>query len=436
MYLDYFKLKEMPFNQVTDPRFVYMSPNHARVKAFIQFALNVQDSFVVITGEIGSGKTTLINTALTSIENNQKILINIQALNYQGDEFLQTVLLESGVKPYGLSKLQILENLKAFLINQHRAGKKVYLIVDEAQNLSKNDLNDVRYLADLELETQKLLNIILVAQPELNAVLDQPDMEHFLQRVRLRTHLRALEAIEVQPYVRHRLKVAGAKSTELFETEAFETLYLFTEGRMRLINTLCDYALMYCCVEKEQKVSAWIIQKAAQELQWEPYDVRFGQHKDATRMQNVVRLEPQKAKLLVSRQGQIISEHMLEKESLSIGRHSANDIQLDSQKVSRKHAQLVKQEGQYFLHDLGSTNGTLMDDQKISVRKLTDGCEFVIDQFKFSFIAVAPASSEVDLDRVVDITRTRQISDTRIRGKSGTEENVSKQVKVLEKENP
>ena len=414
MYLDYFKLNEAPFELVSDPRFLYLSPNHAKVKSYLQFALNVRDSFVVITGEIGSGKTTLINDALESFSKSQKVLINIQALDYSSEEFLQAILIEMGIKPYEFSKMQMLEQIKNTLINYHRSGRKAYLIIDEAQNLSQSLLNDVRYLSDLELKNDKLLSVVMVGQPELNAKIDLPEMEHFLQRVRLRTHLKALDVTEIQRYIKHRLTVAGAKLTDIFEDESFEALYVFTNGRLRLINNLCDYALMYCSVEKLGKITPMVIQKAAQELQWEPYEARFGQYKDDTQFRNGASNKPEKAKLIVSQQGRVVGEFILNKDSLAIGRHKSNDVSLDSHKVSRKHAQVVSQNGKYYLHDLNSTNGTFINGEKVSVRQLIDGLVFKIDQFYLNFEDVVQAKDNSAISQVVDITRGKPRDDTRI----------------------
>jgi len=398
MYLDYYGFKEFPFSLVADPRYLYLSQDHRRVQAYIEYAMKIQDSFVVCTGEIGTGKTTLINDALTR-RAPHSVIARIQASNINAEEFMQMFLIELGIEPYSFSKVQLLDKLKQFLIAQHRAGKKVFLFVDEAQNLDKTILEDIRYLSDLEFNQQKLVSILLVGQPELNEKLDQPDMEHLLQRIRLRFHIKALGVEDVSKYIKHRMSVAGAKSSNLFDEKCLPMIHQFTGGRLRLINTLCDYALMYCCVEKLPLVTEWVIQKAVNELQWESYEKRFGQHSDVTRfkMDAPVQAAPVQATLILHRYDEKLGEYKLEKECLSIGRHMENDIPIDDHKVSRNHAQVIVQGDHAYLHDLTSTNGTYVKKNKINLHQLSDGDKFTIGDYTFSYFNEAHV--KFDLER-------------------------------------
>ena len=386
MYLDYYGFKEFPFSLVADPRFLYLSEDHSRVKSYIDYAMNIQDSFVVCTGEIGSGKTTLINDALKS-RDSRSVVARIQATNFNEQEFMQLLLLEFGIEPYSFSKVQMMEKIKQFLQTQHSAGKKVFLFVDEAQILDKTVLENIRYMADMEKNQRKLMSVILVGQPELNETLDQPDMEHLLQRVRLRFHIKALGVEDVDKYIKHRMSVAGIKNNELFDINCIPMIHQFTGGRVRLVNTLCDYALMYCYVENLPKVTEWVIQNAANELQWESYEKRFGHTGEATNFKMDVPPKPPQlsAKLRISHKEQEIGLFRLDKDCVTIGRQIDNDIPIDDHKVSRNHAQIVIQGNLAYLHDLNSTNGTFVEKRKVNVHQLMDGDSFSVGDFNFIF---------------------------------------------------
>ncbi len=405
MYLEYFGFKKIPFSLVADPSFLYLSQGHRRVKANIMYAMNVQDSIVVCTGEIGTGKTTLINDALAQ-RTTESVIARIQVTDVSALEFKQMLLLEFGIEPYEFSKVEITARLKQFLLNQHRKGKKVVLFVDEAHLLDKAGLEAIRYLSDIEMNQEKVLSIILVGQPELNDTLNQPEMEHFLQRVRLRFHLKPLNVEDVKKYIEHRLFVAGTDNVKLFDDNCLPMIHQFTGGRLRLINTLCDYALMYCCVEKLPLVTDLVIQKAAHELQWESYEERATQQGDVTcfKMETPKKVVPNQASLVMHHKHQKQSEYKLNKDCMSIGRHMDNDIPIDDHRVSRNHAQVIVQSGYAYLHDLHSTNGTFLGKSKINLHQLRHGDEFVIGDYTFSYVDEAQRMDKVGGLDVQDFT--------------------------------
>lgn len=384
MYTEYFGLNELPFSLASDPRFLYLSPDHARVKALMEYAIKVQDSFVVITGEIGTGKTTLVNDTLTR-NKNKKELIRIQATQLESDEFLQVLLLEFGVEPYEYTKVQMLQALKDHFKKQVIKGKKVYLIIDEAQRLSKHALENLCHFADMEIDSVKPLSIILVGQQELNDVIDDPEMEHIRQRIRLRFHIKPLNDDEVGKYIKHRLSVAGSKKTDLFDDDCISMIQQYTCGRLRLINTLCDYTLMHCFVEKQKHATPWMIQQAANELQWEHYEKQFAEKRDDTHFDKK-HLQAGASKLVINQGDRFLEEFTLSKESVSIGRHADNDIPLQDRKASRHHAQILRHGDAVYLHDLNSTNGTFVSGSKIKVHRLEDGHAFRIGDFAFTYL--------------------------------------------------
>jgi len=193
MYLDHFQLSELPFRLSPDPAFLYLSQIHSRAKAYMESTIWFTDGFVVITGEIGSGKTTLIETFLKELEQ-EVVVAQLNQTQISPLEFLQTLLAQFGFSPFKMRKAELLATLNQFLIEQYANGRKVLLIIDEAQNLSNKVLEEVRLLSGVETTKEKVLRIILAGQPELNDKLDSADLVQLKQRVRLRFHLTALKS--------------------------------------------------------------------------------------------------------------------------------------------------------------------------------------------------------------------------------------------------
>src|ERR1700741_4204845 len=243
MYLEHFQLSELPFRLSPDPAFLYLSKHHARAKAYMESTIWFTDGFVVITGEIGSGKTTLIETFLRELEKDV-VVAQVAQTQVSPIEFLQAVLVQFGFSPCKMRKADLLATLNQFLVEQYAAGRKVVLIVDEAQNLSNRVLEEIRLLSGVETTKEKVLRIILCGQPELNEKLDSDELVQLVQRVRLRFHLTALTPEDTQAYVLHRLEVAGSHGRRLFDDETYPVIYRYTGGVPRLVNTICDTALM------------------------------------------------------------------------------------------------------------------------------------------------------------------------------------------------
>ena len=267
MYIETFKLRELPFRLSPDPQFLYLSSAHARAKAYMESTIWFTDGFVVITGEIGSGKTTLIESFLRQLDSDV-VVAQINQTQVTAVEFLQSVLVQFGFSPFKMKKAELIATLNSFLIEQYAAGRKVLLIIDEAQNLSLKVLEEVRLLSGIETTKEKVLRIILAGQPELNDKLDSPELVQLTQRVRLRFHLGALSRDDLRAYVLHRLDVAGADGREIFAEDTFAEIYRYTGGVPRLVNTLCDTAMMAAFNEDRDHVTLADIASAVDELQW------------------------------------------------------------------------------------------------------------------------------------------------------------------------
>ena len=269
MYLEYFGLKDFPFRLTPDTDYLYMSPSHSRAISYMEYAVFNHEGFVVITGEIGSGKTTLIQKLLSDIDEDINVAKIFQT-QLDEVEFLQSVLVEFGMNPFSAKKVELLNMLNQFLIDSYMNNKHVVLIVDDAQNLSKRVLEEICMLSGVETQKEKILHVILVGQPELNKTLESPDMEQLLQRISLRYHMRALTEEETVKYVEHRLAVAGY-TEELFESECYKFAYKYSGGIPRLINTLSDTALTCLYADGEKKITIDTMKTAVDELQWFEY---------------------------------------------------------------------------------------------------------------------------------------------------------------------
>src|SRR5688572_8062956 len=273
MYLDHFQLTELPFRLSPDPDFLYLSKAHSRAKAYMESTIWFTDGFVVITGEIGSGKTTLTETFLRELEKDV-VVAQITQTQVSPLEFLQSVLVQFGFAPFKMKKVELLATLNTFLIEQYNARRKVVLIVDEAQNLSQATLEEVRLLSGIETTKEKVLRIILAGQPELNAKLDTPELVQLTQRVRLRFHLAALTPQDTRDYIRHRLEVAGAAGREIFAEDCHPVIYRYTGGVPRLINSLCETAMMAAFANERDHVLLQDIEAAVEELRWKEFHER------------------------------------------------------------------------------------------------------------------------------------------------------------------
>jgi general secretion pathway protein A len=373
MYCELFKLREPPFRLTPDPQFLFNSKQHSRAKAYMESTIWLADGFVVITGEIGSGKTTLIESFLDELPDDV-VLAHISQTQLSPTEFLQALLVEFGFEPYNKRKIELLSMLKDFLVEQYAQQRKVLLVVDEAQNLSRKVLEEVRLLSGVEAQKEKLLRIVLAGQPELSAKLDSPRLEQLAQRVRLRFHLSGLSKREVREYIEHRLEVAGAQGRQIFTDDAFDVVFRYAGGVPRLTNVLCDTAMLCAFADEKDTIDTTVIETAAEELQWVEYAERIknrDQHIDSTG-----EFKPNEGSLGrfdVLFRDQFITEFHLTAGRAVIGRTPDNDLQIPSKFISRHHAQVITDKHQSVVEDLNSTNGIFYRSKRVKRHELSDG---------------------------------------------------------------
>jgi general secretion pathway protein A len=266
MYVPFFGLAEKPFAITPDPRYLFLGERHADALAHLVYGITDAGGFIQLTGEVGTGKTTTVRSLLARAPANAEIALIVNP-RLTPQEFLESLCAELGVPlPQGATGTrEIVERLNARLLEAHAAGRRVVLIVDEAQNLTPEVLEQVRLLTNLETESQKLLQIILIGQPELREVLARNELRQLAQRVTARFHLEPLAPAETVAYVRHRMRVAGARN-EVFTRGALRELHRLSGGVPRLINIIADRALLGAYTEEALQVDAALVRRAAAEV--------------------------------------------------------------------------------------------------------------------------------------------------------------------------
>ena len=368
-YDAHFNLTEMPFRLTPDPDFVYWSDQHQRAKSYLESTIWLADGFVILTGEVGSGKTTLLQSFLNDLEDDVDYAL-ISQTQLSPDEFLQAVLVEFGFKPFGKGKAELLDMLNTFLLERYSEGRRVLLIVDEAQNLSTRVLEEIRLLSGLETHKEKVLRIIIAGQPELRDKINREDLRQLTQRVRLRFHLEPLSAEEQVAYVKHRLSIAGAVDRDIFEDDCFPLIFEYTGGVPRLTNTLCDTAMLCAYADETDTVGEEQLQAAIDELGWSKASAAgVGiRATDSTSDQPVIY-----AQVELREKDKTLAEYHLSAGRIVIGRTEDNDIRIDSKFVSRHHAQISTSEETSVIEDLNSTNGMFIGAKRLKKRRLRDG---------------------------------------------------------------
>ena len=284
MYLNFFGLAEKPFAITPDPRYLYLSARHADALAHLIYGINEAGGFIQLTGEVGTGKTTTIRSLLARAPKNAEIALILNP-RLTATEFLRSLCEELGLGIHGGddgNNKDLVDALNRYLLRMHAGGRRVVLIVDEAQDLSPDVLEQIRLLTNLETETQKLLQIILIGQPELRTLLARQDLRQLAQRITGRYHLDPLSRDETAAYVRHRLRVAGA-TAEIFSRAALYAVYRISGGIPRVINIVCDRALLGAYTQDLHQVPAALIRRAGAEVfgsttapRWLPFAIGIG----------------------------------------------------------------------------------------------------------------------------------------------------------------
>jgi putative secretion ATPase (PEP-CTERM system associated) len=266
MYAEHWGLRDLPFQLTPDPRFYFESATHKKAMAYLGYGLAQGEGFIVITGEVGAGKTTLVGHLMSTIDTARLTAIRIVSTQVEGDDMLRLVAQGLGLSSHGSAKAQLLDRIEAALHAQSREGKRTLLVVDEAQNLPFSALEELRMLSNFQLGGRALVQIFLLGQPEFRAALASERLEQLRQRVIATHHLSPMEEREIAAYLAHRLARAGWRGGELFTADGCATLHRFSGGTPRRLNMLASRALLHGAVEGLSRIDGRAVEAVAAEM--------------------------------------------------------------------------------------------------------------------------------------------------------------------------
>ncbi|HEX7570604.1 MAG TPA: AAA family ATPase [Verrucomicrobiae bacterium] len=266
MYLEFHGLKLAPFDITPNPRFLFHSPKHREAFNHLLYGIRERKGFVQLTGEVGAGKTTLCRALLEHLDGRYATALILNPV-LSGDELMKAIAMEYGLEVKGKDRLETMAILSDFLLRQTLAGRETVLIVDEAQNLTEDLLEQVRLISNIETDDRKLLQIVLLGQPELRDRLNSHKLRQLRQRITVRYHLNPLTRAEVGQYIQHRLALAGARGLPAFTTPAVWRVFRYSGGIPRLVNAVCDKALLAGYVERSQRINYRLVGRAIRELE-------------------------------------------------------------------------------------------------------------------------------------------------------------------------
>jgi len=269
MYESYFGLSAAPFNLTPDPDFYFDSRGHGNALAYLKFGVHQGEGFVVVTGEIGAGKTTLVRTLLSGLDRQGIVAAQIVSTQLEAGDLLRSVAIAFGIPPKNLSKPDLIATIEAFLTSLVLENKRALLIVDEAQNLNRQAIEELRMLSNFQLGNRALLQSFLIGQPELRALLTSKPMEQFRQRVIASCHLGPMDAQETSNYVEHRLSRVGWKGKPSFDAAAYEAIYRSTLGIPRRVNLLCNRLLLATYLAFSVRIDGATVETVANEMRSE-----------------------------------------------------------------------------------------------------------------------------------------------------------------------
>src|SRR5271169_1568904 len=272
MYKKFFGLKENPFNVNPDPRYLFLTQNTQEALACLTYGIETRKGFILLTGEVGTGKTTLINKLLEWLHKERVSTAFVFNPRLSVSQFFDFMMADFGIPCESRQKGQMLLKLNQWLLERYQAGERAVLIVDEAQNLSPQMLEEIRLLTNLETSTEKLLQIVLSGQPELDQKLNQPELRQLRQRITLRAKTRQLTLEETRGYIQERLRIAGAENTEIFSPAAIEAIHRFARGIPRVTNLLCEHSLINAFVEHQKPIQKETVEEVAKEFQLDMID--------------------------------------------------------------------------------------------------------------------------------------------------------------------
>ncbi len=273
MYTEFFGLSAKPFELLPNPKFLYLSKGHRKALSYLQYGVQEHAGFTLLTGEVGSGKTTLVRDIINKISADVTLSM-IFNTRVDGHQLIAMINGDFGLETEGKDKVQLISELNDFLLEECTANRQPIIIIDEAQNLSAEALEEIRLLSNLEAESFKMVQIILVGQPELKQIIAKPSLRQLRQRISISCHLNPLNREESEEYIYHRLETVGSRDCVTFLDGVFDTIYRFSGGVPRLINLICDFLLLSAFVEETREIDMTLVDDAVNELSFEDSELQ------------------------------------------------------------------------------------------------------------------------------------------------------------------
>jgi general secretion pathway protein A len=397
VYYEFFNLKEHPFRLTCETKFFYLGPEHTHANAMMEFALIKRQGLMLLTGEVGSGKSMLIQHFLSRLDENNKV-VRINQTQLTELEFFQMILLELAgdeIRPSG-SVSEVLKQISEQIEVLRGEGRHTIIVIDEAQNLDVKILRSLYDLSQQRIDNEKISTMYMVGQNKLRETLDEPQVRDYFSTINTRYHLGALKLDDIRKYIYHRLAIAGGHKSVQFNDDVFPIIETYTGGRPRLINVLVDHILTYSYLEDIRKISSKVVDDAIADLQWLPFGVQYGEEQPPKNNQTFKEERRQSYKLVIRSEDKVQGEYFIRKKRITIGRHRENDLRIDDALISRQHAQIIQQGRTIYLRDLNSTNGTFVESKRVDIAPLEIGTEIKIGGCKLTFTRSSknsPASS-------------------------------------------
>ncbi|MEJ2361302.1 MAG: FHA domain-containing protein [Gammaproteobacteria bacterium] len=372
MYYEFFNLKEHPFRLTCEPKYFYLSPEHTHANAMMEFALIKRQGVMLLTGEVGTGKTMLVQHFLSRLDTGYKI-VSINQTKLSEIEFLQLLLLELDEPVEQDDDAQtLLSRILAKLEELHNQNLHTIIFIDEVQNLQPEILKLLFQFSQLKVDNLRICTIYLVGQNKIRETLESPEISDSINVINAKYHLGPLSLKDVRRYIFHRLAVAGGHKSVKFTNDVFSVIETYTGGRPRLINVLTDHILTYAYMEELKDVNAKTVDKAIEDLQWLPFGMQYGS--EQSRNPEIFKEERRHSyKLIIRINNRIQGEYFIHKKRINIGRHRDNDLRIDDPLISRQHAQILQQGRTIYLRDLNSTNGTFVNNKRVDIAALEEG---------------------------------------------------------------
>ena len=374
MYCDFFGLRDYPFLSTADRRFFYLSEGQAQARIYLQHLLQIRDGIVVLSGEAGVGKSVLLDQLLKSLP--EKVTVaHLHHTLIDETGFLLAIAMQLGCVPETPDRNSLSAAILAHATDQHLDLKPVLIVIDEAQNLTPRMLEEIRLLANMELFGRKLIQFILLGQPELDFKFAAKANRAVAQMVRLQHRLVPFTQPEISEYIDFRLYVAGNDGRLFFPTGIIADIERYTGGIPRLINQLCDMMLVTAFINKTNTLDADCLERAVYKLGWPPYAERMLPARKVRNDSVDIRPLPM---LVVHKGEEVVGRYLLNKKRMSIGSQAGADIRLDEPQADALHAQLVNVDQQFFLHDLDSRFGSYLDGNPVKWYELSDRVQIAI----------------------------------------------------------